>query len=603
MKGARTAPRERKNHPVRSGILLLLASMILALIPLWFASIEKRDELFASYFQNPYILALNVLPVLVLTFLLYVISNRTWLAGLVSGVLFTAIAFVNRYKLTFRSEPLNFEDITLFREAGAMTGKGYTLFLDQDMILALVIVLVLVLLLKLFAGGRLQKRARLIWLVGLLGSAGVLFVLCRDDSIYGEKTRNITHINQWAENEVYYSKGLVYPFLHSTATFSVPKLKGYSEQYAKELLGSYEDESIPEDQRIDVMTIMLEAYADFEEMGVEGIAPSVYAPLRKIQKESVHGNLITNIYAGGTVNTERAFLSGMVRLPTFRGATNAYPWYFKENGYHTEGAHAGEEWFYNRGNINKNMGFDDYFFLDGDVVGENRLDESFFPVMEERYRDYCKENTAPYFAYHLTYQGHGPYSEEELYWGERLFRGSDLDEGERTILDNYLGSIRDSMNYMNRMLQSLKTFDRPLVVVAFGDHKPWMGDSSKVLTSLGINMDLGTEEGVRNLYSTPYFIWANDKAKEILGNDFSGEGEELAPSFLMNKLFELCGFKGPAYMQATTELMKEVPVPTDLGVYFMPDGSMTAEEPEAAYSLFELQYYYQKTFLYETLRE
>lgn len=163
MKGARTAPRERKGHAVRSIIFLLLASIIISLIPLWFATVEKRAELFASYFQNPYILALNMLPVLVLTFLLYALSNRAWFAGLVSGLLFTLIAFVNNYKLTFRGEPLNFEDITLFREAGAMTGKGYTLFLDRDMILALVIVLVLVLLLKLFAGDKLKNRP------GLLG--------------------------------------------------------------------------------------------------------------------------------------------------------------------------------------------------------------------------------------------------------------------------------------------------------------------------------------------------------------------------------------------------------------------------------------------------
>lgn len=289
MKGARTDPRERKGHAVRSIIFLLLASIIISLIPLWFATVEKRAELFASYFQNPYILALNMLPVLVLTFLLYALSNRAWFAGLVSGLLFTLIAFVNNYKLTFRGEPLNFEDITLFREAGAMTGKGYTLFLDRDMILALVIVLVLVLLLKLFAGDKLKKPARFIGLAALLCGAGILFVLCRNDSIYEEKTRNFTHANQWAENEVYYSKGLVYPLLHSTATFSVPKPKGYSEQYAKELLASYEDESIPANKKIDVMTIMLEAYADFEEMGVEGISPSVYAPLRKIQKESVQG--------------------------------------------------------------------------------------------------------------------------------------------------------------------------------------------------------------------------------------------------------------------------------------------------------------------------
>ena len=91
-------------------------------------------------------------------------------------------------------------------------------------------------------------------------------------------------------------------------------------------------------------------------------------------------------------------------------------------------------------------------------------------------------------------------------------------------------------------------------------------------------MDWDTEEGAKNYYATPYIIWANDKAKEILNNDFVGEGEELSPNFLMNKFFELAGYEGNEYMKFTNEVYKKINViNTD---FYFEDGKFTKELTE-----------------------
>ena len=136
-----------------------------------------------------------------------------------------------------------------------------------------------------------------------------------------------------------------------------------------------------------------------------------------------------------------------------------------------------------------------------------------------------------------------------------------------------------------------------MVVVLFGDHNPWLGDSSFVFDELGISLDRGTEEGFYNYYNTPYIIWANDAAKAATGNDFRGEGGSFSPCFPMNKVFEACGWEGPAYMQAANDVRETFDVVGRSGICRTTDGKLlTWLEGEQAevYSDFKKLEYYMK---------
>ena len=65
------------------------------------------------------------------------------------------------------------------------------------------------------------------------------------------------------------------------------------------------------------------------------------------------GNLLTNIFAGGTVDTEWGFLTGYSQHQDFTKATDSYVWYFDRQGYQTRGGHPGFGWFYDRENVNQ----------------------------------------------------------------------------------------------------------------------------------------------------------------------------------------------------------------------------------------------------------
>ena len=91
-----------------------------------------------------------------------------------------------------------------------------------------------------------------------------------------------------------------------------------------------------------------------------------------------------------------------------------------------------------------------------------------------------------------------------------------------------------------------------------------------------------------------YLFWANDAAKEALGADFTGTGPDISPCFLMNVLFELCGWDGPGYTKLTDALLEAVPMLHTSGRY-LSDGSITDTLPADRRELVEqmqcVQYY------------
>ena len=135
----------------------------------------------------------------------------------------------------------------------------------------------------------------------------------------------------------------------------------------------------------------------------------------------------------------------------------------------------------------------------------------------------------------------------------------------------------------------------------FGDHNPWMGDGNSVYKAIGMDFDMSTQQGFLDYYSTRYIIWANDAAKAVLGSSFQGTGPDISPCFLMQQVFDLCGWTGPAYMQASRSVAAQVPVIHTTGQYLV-DGTLTPEldpDKQALVSDYmNLQYYWRKHFAY-----
>ncbi len=593
-----------KNH-ILTPVLLALAAVCLGVLALWFAAADNRNVLFLSYFSHPLTLLLNILPALMLALVLYFLIGRADISFSITALVIMGFALANYFKLTFRNDPLYFADLFLIREAGNMVGR-YQLFFSKSMLLALVLLVAAAVFLHFFARARTPWKPRLLCFLATLLACVPLWGLYTDPVIYITGTANNEHINIFSETQIYVSRGFWYPFLYSTRYAKDTPPADYDEKQTKAALSAYEDADIPADKKVDLIALQLEAYNDFTKFGAPALDPSVYESFHALEAESYTGNLVTNIFAGGTVDTERCFLTGLTGLPSFRGPTNSYAWYLQQQGYTTEGSHPSSSWFYNRQNINSNLGFQNYYFLEnryatmtGGGVGPDSL---LFPDMKALYKAHKQSSDAPYFNFSVTYQGHGPYDTAKNYWSEDYLLENDYTQEQRNLLNNYFGSLKDTGDRLAELVDFFRSSEEPVVLVVFGDHNPWMGDNNSIYDLLGINLDVSTKDGFLNYYSTRYLIWANDAAKAALGHDFNGVGPDISPNYLMSEVFRLCGWDGPAYMQAIRPAMEQVPVinvPTGL---YLENGALTGTlsgEHNALINNYKhLQYYWRKHFSY-----
>ncbi len=499
-------------------------------------------------------------------------------------------------KMQIRAEPLVFSDLYLVGEAGDSV-SGYDLILNWKIWVA--------------AGYAVLGTAAALFLcrhrpaagTRLLGSASVILAcavlynaLYTNDKVYGA-AKSGYEVNAWSFSEQYIVRGFVYPFIYSIRQQSTKVPPGYNKDQAAAALSAYSSDAIPDGRKVNIVAVMLESYADLSDLGTIELSRDVYGPLHALQKESVCGRLIVNTFAGGTIDSERSFLTGFTKLGNFQAPTNSYVRYFKDQGYYTEGYHAGDSWYYNRKTVNAKLGFDNYYYLE-DFQGSTRWDESFFATVLRLYAS--RDPDVPYFSYSLSYQNHGPYDNESKC--ETAYVKKDgLTDSSYNILNNYLEGVSDTTRRISEFVDYFRRRSEPVVVVLFGDHRPWLGNNYEVYAELGVATGKFTEQGFYDFYSTPYLIWANDAAKDALGSDFKGDGGDFSPCFLMNKLFEVCKWGGNSYMKAANELKRHADiVSTATGCMFEIDGitSPLSAEAMAVYADFQkIEYYWQRHLL------
>lgn len=589
---------------VKRGILTIfimgILSFLLMAISFFFSTASFDPILFRSYFQGKWLMLMNFIPIFLTMNIFALLFNKLWISFSISSGLLFAMSTVNKFKLMYRDEPFMSIDLKLFTEAGDMASK-YDISPNLPMIIILSLLVLISILLKFFVRFRIDsKKTRfsflaLILITSIVLSSGFYF----NPDTY-ERIGNKDLINPWSQTQQFQSKGFIYPFIYSLTNLKDRQLEGYDENIPRQVLEKFHYHNIEEGQKVNIIAIMLEAYNDFSKFDTIDIDESVYEKFHSLQEESLSGRLVTNVFAGGTVNTEWGFLNGYNSHPRYLKNTNGFPWYFKEQGYKTETMHPNYGWFYNRRNVNEYIGFDnfDYYENKYEAIDEDFLDDKdFFKYIIEGYENSKKDNI-PYFHFSTTYQNHGPYSDEDLAQFEYLKKNKDYTNREYNFINNYLAGIKETGDAMEDLIDYYRQEDEPTIVIFFGDHNPWLGEDNSGYKMMGIDMDLSTEEGFLNYYETPYIIWGNKGAKEAFGKDFIGEMPNISPNFLMAELFEYLGWEGNEYMGYLQYVKNHFDVNHDM--YFKEDGKYTRKLSEENYPLWKefnyVQYYHGRNF-------
>ncbi len=584
--------------------LLLFAAVGLCFLCLLIGTLDLSRGRFSSYLHEPTILLLNLLPCLILVAFLYFITNRAWISYALSSFLLLLINFVNYFKVVLRGDPFVAADIFDAGEGAGIMGQ-YEFSFPWVFYVSLALLLLGSLVLLRYARYRVKKKR---WYVRVLALCACIAVCAgawsvyTDDGLYDRQT-NHSLFNAWKEAENYASHGTLYSLLHSVDDLFEGEPDGYSEEQAAEILSAYSDKDI--DTKVNVVVTMLESFSDLSLFEQINFTADPYAPYHELLSECYYGTLITDTIGGGTINAERAFLTGFTYpQPKYSVTTNSFVHYFAAQGYQTDGSHPGHDWFYSRNSINARLGFDRYLFMEGHY--EALTDEEYAPdavLFEELARIYDEETAdgEPYFSFSVSYQNHSPYNDESLV-GSEFVSHEGLSDGAYYMVNNYLNGISDTCRQVAAYVDTFRDNEEPVVLLFFGDHKPTLGSGNCYYEEMGIDAQELSAEGCENLYSTPYFIWANEAAKEALNLDLSREGRTISPAFLMAELFDLCSWEGPAWMQYQRLVRETIPV-LHRGKLYMENGVLTgtlSPTAQAVYDEFAVVQYYERTTLHRS---
>ena len=575
-------------------LLTLLSGCCLGLLSLYFSAGDHGLYLFVWYLTQPRVLVLNLLPFVLLMLLLFAALDRAWLAFLLSSAVGLFFSWAQYWKLMARSDPIYAGDLLIVAEATQMAGQYIQI--TWQIILSAVLVLFAAGCLFFLAKGRMKKPLPRLALAAAVIAAGLwLYPNYYTDAATYNSMKVWPEINEWFETNRYISRGGIYPFLHSIPDALPTPPEGYDEDSARALLAAYPSDDIPEEKKISIVVTQLEAFADLSRATDRITGADPYAEFHALLEESYHGTLLPNVFAGGTIDTERCVLTGFSALENFRRPSWSYARYFEGQGYTVEGAHAGYEAFYNRLNVNANLGLPNYRFIEGyyqNILEGIPMDNVFLPDVTENVLAALEKG--PVFSFNVTYQNHGPYSADYAWFPEVFVPQGELNSSDWYIINNYLWGVQDTGRRMQEMADRFRTIDEPVILVFFGDHKPWLGEQSVTYDALGIDIRGGTDDSFYNYYATEYLFWANDAAKAVLGSELTGVGPDISPCYLMNLLFEQCGWSGPGYMKLTNEVMAQTPLLHTSGRYLsggVLTDTLTGDQKALADRMTFVQYY------------
>ena len=564
-------------------LFVLIGSVTISAASLCLAFGNYDWDVFFGYFRSPLILLLNTLPVFLLELLLYSLFNHHWLSCLGSLLLILLPSVGNYFKIRFRYEPFMVRDIPSIR-AGLSIAREYTFTLNARLLLVAALAAVLFLL-SCFLHGRLSRKPRLTVALLVLLSVFPLWRLVYSSApLYQHAADTNLYLANLTQQERFISTGFAYPFLYSITYRSDTVPEGYDAAEAAALIERYEDTDIPAQKRVSLLILQLESFTDLEAKGLTGVDPSVYAAWHRLEEESLHGTMVANVIGGGTIDTERCLMTGSYGMQSYTRDASSHIRYLASQGYRTTGCHPNKPDFYNRINVNRYLGFEQYDFVGSEgspVTAEWGRDAVFLPEVFRTFREQLAGG-APVFSLDVSLQGHSPYNAESRDYDSTVWHGEGS-EITRNILNNYLGSVEETQRLLVQEMDGLRGLDEPVLVLVYGDHNPYLY-SEAVYAESGLKLDLSTDAGILDYYGTPYLLWANEAAKPLLEKELAGEGPTISPGYFMNLIFEYLGLRGSAWMQFTDSIRAELPVVNSNGYYYQ-NGRFVSAPDEAGQKL------------------
>ena len=473
---------------------------------------------------------------------------------------------INHYVMAFRSTPFVPWDIFSIGTAASVAGN-YDFTPTEEMLQVCAGFLILFVLLQFF-------KFKFPYGIGyrVIPTVCVGIVLCVFvNLLWDDDFQTDSYLYPFLFTPAYMTQvnGMAVTFAMDMEYIYVAKPDGYSKTRAEAILEEYttKNDSDGEGTTSDstqelpnIIVIMNEAFSDLSVLGDfetnEDYMPFIHS-LQQGYENTVTGTLTVSVCGGNTANTEFEFLTGHT-MDYFPVGSIPYQQYISgelpsvasqlaELGYTTYGLHPYNSTGWSRDKVYPWLGFDYAYFVK-DFEGRRYIrdyvsDKSAYEKILEIYEN--KEAGKPLFAFEVTMQNHGGYTDED----DAFFSDVEATDLNSAQLNKYLSLIKISDRELERLIEYFRNEDEKTMIVFFGDHQPSDAVVRPILRWNGINTSNMSVEQAQLRYQVPYVIWANFDIEEETDADTD-------ISFLAAKMLEKANLPTTAYQNFLLELEK-----------------------------------------------
>ena len=601
MKASHALPKARL--PLWGTLAAMVAlSGCITLLALWCQPNALRTvvDIFRA---QPLLIVLNALPIGLLVVTFTCLFRNVFFGAALVNFCVCVLSIANRIKLEVRDEPVFPRDFALLKEVGSAM-SSYEIQYPMGTIAVVVLSTLALIALGLIIGCRPFPLARLRgWVGRLLGAAGsmgilvaLLLTVYASDDLY-----NSFHVsNAYYIPSVFNELGFPYCFCHQFTTYPIDRPDGFDKATA----ASWETGDQPgQGEDVHLIMVMNEAFSDltddpaFTYTEENDPLPNLHA--LQSDPHAISGHVVVPGFAGGTANTEFDVLTGMQTNALSASTTSSFRVVnrdldsvlrvFASDGYHTSFFHPGDDWFYNRENVYDWLGAEETVFVDEmenlTYKGRWVTDDYMAGFIEDKFEEAVSQGEL-LCNYTTTIQNHMSYTADkygEGYVYPPVETDAQLTDDVRTMLEVYIEGARDADAMLGRLVDYFSQTDEPVVLAFWGDHLPYLGDNQLAYAQLGSEVALAEEDRENPLcsYETPYVIWANDAAAQVLDWESAVENldlpetNRLSASFLGAALLELTGRgEESPWFAFLNQLRRELPV-VQKKTYMTMDGTLT----------------------------
>lgn len=587
--------------------MLLLSAVIITFLMFLIQPLEFEKFLFHLQY-DPTFFYLNLFPILICMSVVFLLTNNIVFTTILSGTFFIVIAIVNNMKMSMRQMPLLPSDFALLKELSVVVDmylKNY-----EGLIKAATIIVLVLLFMSLFFFKSKQfkfiYRLPLIIIITLVSYIGISTTYA-DEFLYNSF---LYDGNPKFKSSHFVSKGLAYSFIYELKATDIKEPDNYNITGIKEVAGIENENSIEElraAEKPHIIAIMGETYTDLienENINYDGYEDFV-DNLNIIKNDSntvVSGHTIVPSYGGGTADSEFDFLtacptvfmsSEKVSYDFLTKNTDSLVNVLENIGYESTAIHPGDSWFYKRSTVYDYFGFDDFYYLgkpfdiEKDSKGDFISEEAVTRKIIADFVNHTQQSDNPLFQFTVTIQNHGPYIDK--YEGVATNFNTDikLTLDEKNMLSNYFSGINDANNQIRDLITYFKYSEEPVVLVYFGDHLPTFPNSFELFQKLEYGIDPnGTINERLDVYKTPFFIWQNDSAKQLVDMEANLDKVQLPENNIINASYlgvtvlELLNLEGASsFFDFNMDLRKNLPVISHQG-FMDADGNLLDTVPK-----------------------